>query len=97
MIQDIVIINNVYRIPEDSPFNKGYKVIFGNAYYGYWCKDEKDLPLMWKRAIHQSRGYRFPGDVSLSKDGKLIRGMNNANVRILEKDATYKYQVNKYK
>ena len=91
--KSIDIVYFVYQI--DSPFNyKEFIVMFGNKEHGFTC-DREDLVELWARCIRWSK-YNSFGDVTLLRNGKLIRGMRNAEVRILNKDNDYNYVVTKY-
>jgi hypothetical protein len=91
-MDDIIVLNNAYNL---SDVYQGWTVKFGNAYYGYYTENPKSVCKMWAMAIRQSQG-KYPGDVSLFKNGKIIRGMANGNAKILDKDIRYRYTVTKY-
>ena len=67
-------INQPSKLPE-------YVIIFGNLENGYGCKTE-ELKEVWTTAIRNSKTKAF-GDISLYRNGKLIRAIHNANVPIL--------------
>jgi len=82
---------NIYRIDKSK---LPYVIMFGNLEHGWVCtKDE--LKEFWGKAIRSSQNRHF-GDVTLLYNGKLIRSINNANVKILDKEVRYKYNCNKY-
>ena len=84
-------LHNIYRIDKTK---LEYTILFGNLEHGWSCtKDE--LPEYWGKAIRSSQNKHF-GDVCLQYKGKLIRSINNANIRILDKETRYKYKCNKY-
>jgi hypothetical protein len=89
---EIIVIQNAYAMPDKYI---GYAVKFGNAYYGYFTKNPNKVCKMWAMDIRQSQG-KYPGDVTLFKNGKLIRGLNNGHTKILDKNTRYVYHVNKY-
>lgn len=70
---------------------KGYAVLYGNEILGS-SKGEESIQEFWKKSIKRSI---FQGDVSLFKDGKLIRSCWNAHSKMLSENR-YKTQYNKY-
>jgi len=58
---------------------KGYVVLFGNITRGRQKPDKQTIQRFWRTAVSFSVRN---GDVSLYKDGKLIRSCLNANKKI---------------
>jgi len=75
-----VTIYNVWRLDK---YPTTFVIMFGNYETGWGCEYE-DLKRVWGVAIRNSKSNRV-GDVTLLKNGKLIRGVNNANMPILIK------------
>lgn len=71
---------------------KGYVVLYGNEILGTSKKNDETIQKFWKKSIRQSI---HDGDVTLFKDGKLIRSCWNANSTLLSTNK-YKTQYNKY-
>lgn len=84
-------IQNTY---EEDLSKYEYVVRFGNAYFGYACSKDM-LRKVWHDCIIHSM-QQYPGDISLHYKGKIIRAMNNAEVKILTKDVRYPYYVRKW-
>ena len=88
-------IFNIYQIvdkhPEELPT---YCILFGNREEG-WCMEKDELIHFWNKAIRCSKSIHY-GDVTLFKNGKLIRAVHNARERILNKNITYPCFYNVY-
>lgn len=86
---------NIYHIDKSSKRHKDYFIVFGNASHGWNC-DKNELKEYWKKAVKCSANSRYYGDVSLFYKNKIIRAVNNFNIRLLDKKAKYKCQYKKY-
>ncbi len=74
-------VTNVWdKIDTDSPDMKGYVILFGNKHHGVSVTKE-GLPKSWKRFAQRGLA-NYNGDLTLAKDGKRIRSINNYDCKI---------------
>lgn len=88
-------IYNVYQVNKSSHHYKDYFILFGNSDIG-WNVTKEELKEYWIKAVKASKSTRV-GDVTLMYKGRLIRAVNNFEVRLLDKTNKYKCSYNKYK
>jgi hypothetical protein len=79
-------IFNGYQVNKKTLTND-YLILFGNREEGWNCTYD-ELKEFWIKAVKMSASIRV-GDVSLYYKGKLIRGVNNFNRRILDKSDNF--------
>ena len=84
-----------YRSDKTSKEFEDYFIVFGNSEIA-WNVSKEELKEYWVRAVKCSASTRSFGDVTLFYRSKLIRAVNNFNIRLLDKGTQFKCQYKKY-